>query len=94
VDAWRRSYDVASPHGESLQQTQARAVKFFEAEIAPQLRAGQDVLVVSHGNTLRGLRMYLEKLTPEQVVALEIMTGSACVYRFDAQLKILELRTL
>ena len=38
--------------------------------------------------------MYLEKLTPEQVAALEIVTSSACVYRFDAHLKILELRTL
>ena len=35
VDEWRRSYDVAPPNGESLQQTQARAVKFFEAEITP-----------------------------------------------------------
>ncbi|MDQ2792921.1 MAG: 2,3-bisphosphoglycerate-dependent phosphoglycerate mutase [Bacteroidota bacterium] len=94
VDSWRRSYAVAPPGGESLQQTQERAVKFYEAEIAPQLRAGRDVLVVAHGNTLRGLRMYLEQLTPTQVESLEIVTGGICVYHFDAQLHILEQQTL
>jgi 2,3-bisphosphoglycerate-dependent phosphoglycerate mutase len=94
VDEWRRSYDVAPPNGESLQQTQTRAVQFFEAEIAPQLRAGKDILIVSHGNTLRGLRMYLEKLTPEQVVALEIVTGGVHEYQFDANLNIVETRNL
>ena len=94
VDIWRRSYAVPPPGGESLQQTQARVVPFFEAEIAPKLRAGQDILLVSHGNTLRGLRMYLEHLTPAQVEALEIVTGGICVYAFGAQLKILERRLL
>lgn len=93
VDSWRRSYAVAPPGGESLAQTQARAVAFFEAEIAPKLRIGQDILVVSHGNTLRGLRMYLEQLTPAQVETLEIGTGGICIYQFDAQLKMLTLRT-
>jgi len=94
VDTWRRSYDVPPPNGESLQQTQARAVKFYEAEIAPRLRAGKNVLVVSHGNTLRGLRMHLEHLTPKQVEALEIVTGGVHVYRFDAQLAVLEMYNL
>ena len=94
VDIWRRSYDVAPPGGESLQQTQARAVKFYEAEIVPLLRAGKDILIVSHGNTLRGLRMYLEQLTPEQVMALEILTGAVHVYKFDAAMKIVETQNL
>ena len=94
VDEWRRSYAVAPPNGESLQQTQARAVKYYDAEIAPHLRAGHNILVVAHGNTLRGLRMYLEKLTPEQVVQLEIVTGSVHVYRLDSQLAIVEMYDL
>lgn len=94
VDIWRRSYAVAPPGGESLQQTQARVVKFYVAEIAPKLRAGQDILIVAHGNTLRALRMYLEQLTPTQVESLEIVTGGICVYQVDAQLRVLELRTL
>lgn len=94
IDEWRRSYAVAPPGGESLRQTQARVVKFYEAEIEPQLRTGRDILIVSHGNTLRALRMYLEQLSPQQVESLEIVTGAVCVYHIDAQLKILELRTL
>ncbi|GAB3580597.1 2,3-bisphosphoglycerate-dependent phosphoglycerate mutase [Hymenobacter daeguensis] len=94
VDIWRRSYEVAPPGGESLQQTQARAVKFYEAEIVPQLRAGKNVLLVSHGNTLRGLRMYLEHLTPEQVMALEIVTGGVHVYKFDEQMNMVESQNL
>ena len=94
VDTWRRSYAVPPPGGESLQQTQARTVKYFDAEIAPKLRAGQNILVVAHGNTLRALRMYLERLTPQQVEALEIVTGGICVYQFDAQLKILARQLL
>jgi 2,3-bisphosphoglycerate-dependent phosphoglycerate mutase len=94
VDIWRRSYAVAPPGGESLQQTQARAVTFYEAEIVPQLRAGKNVLIVSHGNTLRGLRMYLEHLTPAQVEKLEIVTGGVAVYHFDTALHITELQNL
>ena len=94
VDEWRRSYDVVPPNGESLQHTQARAVEFFGAEIAPQLRAGKNILIVSHGNTMRGLRMYLEHLSVTQVVGLEIVTGGVHVYRFDAQLAILEMYDL
>ncbi len=94
VDQWRRSYAVAPPNGESLQQTQARVVKFYEAELVPLLRAGKNILVSSHGNTLRALRMYLEHLTPKQVEGLEIVTGSVHVYRFDANLAIAEMYNL
>ena len=94
VDEWRRSYDVAPPHGESLQQTQARAVKYYDQEIVPVLRQGKNVLVVAHGNTLRGLRMHLEDLTPTQVVGLEIVTGGIRLYHFDSQLTIVEMSSL
>ncbi|MBV9120463.1 MAG: 2,3-bisphosphoglycerate-dependent phosphoglycerate mutase, partial [Chloroflexi bacterium] len=46
---WRRSYDVAPPNGESLKDTQARAVPYYEKVIEPDLRAGKNVLVVAHG---------------------------------------------
>lgn len=94
IDTWRRSYDVAPPGGESLQQTQGRAVQYFDQEIAPALRQGKNVLVVSHGNTLRGLRMHLEHLTPTQVAALEIVTGGVRVYHFNPQLVITEMSSL
>ena len=94
VDIWRRSYAVAPPGGESLQQTQARVVKYYEAEIAPLLRAGRTILLVAHGNTLRALRMHLEQLTPRQVESLEIVTGSVHVYQFDAEMKIVATKNL
>ena len=94
VDEWRRSYDVAPPHGESLQQTQARAVKYYDQEIVPVLRQDKNVLVVAHGNTLRGLRMHLEDLTPTQVVGLEIVTGGIRLYHFNNQLAIVEMSSL
>ena len=94
VDEWRRSYDVAPPHGESLQQTQTRAVKYYDQKIAPVLRQGKNALIVAHGNTLRGLRMHLENLTPTQVAALEIVTGGIRVYHFDSQLAIVAMSSL
>ena len=94
VDTWRRSYDVAPPNGESLQQTQARTVQYYEQEMAPLLRQHKNLLLVAHGNTLRGLRMYLEQLTPAQVATLEIVTGSVHVYRLDEQAAIVEMYDL
>lgn len=94
VEQWRRSYDVAPPGGESLRQTQARAVQFYESDLAPPLRAGQHLLVAAHGNTLRGLRLYLEGFTPAQVETLEIATGGIRAYRFDEKLVIREMYNL
>lgn len=90
VDVWRRSYDVAPPGGESLHQTQDRALPYYQAELVPKLRDGQNLLVVAHGNTLQGLRMTLKGLTPAQVETLEIITGGIHVYDFDAQLTIMQ----
>jgi len=88
VNLWRRSYEDAPPEGETLHHTQERVFEYFNAEIAPQLRLGRNVLVVSHGNTLRALRMQLEGLSVAQVEALEIPTGGIRVYDLDEQLNI------
>jgi 2,3-bisphosphoglycerate-dependent phosphoglycerate mutase len=86
VNRWRRSYEDAPPGGETLHYTQERVFAYFETEIAPQLRLGENVLVVSHGNTLRALRMQLENLSVAQVEALEIPTGGIRVYDLDPAL--------
>ena len=80
VKLWRRSYDVRPPGGESLADTAARVLPYFERIILPDLRAGRNVLVAAHGNSLRALAMHLEGLTKEQVLALEIPTGQPIVY--------------
>jgi 2,3-bisphosphoglycerate-dependent phosphoglycerate mutase len=80
VHIWRRSYDVAPPGGESLKDTAARTLPYFERAIVPQLAAGRDVLVVAHGNSLRSIVMHLDRLTKEQVLALNLATGVPIVY--------------
>ena len=80
VKVWRRSYDVAPPGGESLADTAARVLPYWESHILPDLKAGKNVLVVAHGNSLRALVMHLEGLTREQVLELEIPTGIPLLY--------------
>ncbi|MEE6128724.1 2,3-bisphosphoglycerate-dependent phosphoglycerate mutase [Chryseobacterium arthrosphaerae] len=83
VHTWRRSYDVVPPGGESLKDTYNRVIPYFEAQIVPPLRLGKNVLVVAHGNSLRALIMYLEHLSPEEILEREIATGVPLTYFFD-----------
>jgi len=80
VKLWRRSYDIAPPGGESLKDTAARTIPFFERTIGLDLKAGRNVLVVAHGNSNRSIAMALESLSPEQVVGLELATGEPRIY--------------
>ena len=80
VKLWRRSYDVRPPGGESLADTAARVLPYWESHILPDLRAGLNLLVVAHGNSLRALVMHLDRLTPAEVLELEIPTGVPLLY--------------
>ena len=84
VKLWRRSYDVRPPNGESLELTAKRTLPFYDRCIAGDLRQGKNVLVVAHGNSNRSIVMELDKLTGEQVVALELATGVPLVYEIAA----------
>lgn len=83
VKIWRRSYDVPPPNGESLKDTAARTLPYFQAHILPDIKAGKNVLVVAHGNSLRSIVMELDRLTREQVLELNIPTAVPLVYDFD-----------
>lgn len=85
VHIWRRSYDIAPPDGESLAMTAARAGPYFESQIIPQVKEGKNVLISAHGNSLRAIVMILDKLTKEQVLALEIQTGDPIFYEWDRE---------
>lgn len=89
VHIWRRSYDVPPPGGESLKDTAARVLPYWDAKILPDLKAGKKVLVAAHGNSLRALIMKLEKLTPEQILKRELATGVPILYRLDADGEVL-----
>ncbi len=94
VKVWRRSYDVAPPGGESLKDTAARTLPYFESKILPDLKKGHNVIVAAHGNSLRSIVMDLDKLTKEQVLELNLATGVPLVYELDKNLKILSKREL
>lgn len=94
VHIWRRSYDIAPPGGESLKDTAERVIPYLEAEILPKLRAGKNIIIAAHGNSLRALVMYLEGMTPEQILAFEIPTATPRVYELDADLKVNSARFL
>jgi 2,3-bisphosphoglycerate-dependent phosphoglycerate mutase len=94
VHVWRRSFDVAPPGGESLQDTAARALPFFERAILGDLRHGRDALVVAHGNSNRSIVMRLDALGPDEVVALELATGVPLVYELDADGAVVSKRVL
>jgi 2,3-bisphosphoglycerate-dependent phosphoglycerate mutase len=86
--------DVELPRGESLADTIARVLPYWEDAIAPVLRAGRQVLVVAHGNSLRGLVMHLDGLGADEIAALTIPTGIPLVYRLSADLRPIDRRYL
>lgn len=86
---WRRSYDIPPPGGESLKLTRERVIPFYKEHIEPMLKAGKNVLVVAHGNSLRSLVMYMEDLSPDEILAKEIATGTPYVYDLDENLNVI-----
>lgn len=101
---WRRSYDVPPPKdktplnpegiSESLKDTAARTLPYFESKILPDIRAGKNVLVAAHGNSLRSIVMKLDNLSKEEVLELNIPTGVPLLYVYDDQGNIVERRYL
>lgn len=81
---WRRSYDIAPPNGESLKDTAARTLPYFYDSILPEVKAGKNVLVSAHGNSLRAIVMKLDNLNEKQVIELNIPNGVPIVYEIDA----------
>ncbi len=94
VHIWRRSYDVPPPKektdqnpegiSESLKDTAARTLPYFQSRIMPLVKAGKNVLVAAHGNSLRSIVMDLEHMTQEQVLELNIPTGVPITYEIDS----------
>ncbi|KAJ8762672.1 hypothetical protein K2173_011152 [Erythroxylum novogranatense] len=82
VHEWRRSYDIPPPNGESLEMCAQRAVAYFRDHIEPLLFSGKNVMIAAHGNSLRSIIMYLDKLTSQEVTSLELSTGVPLLYIF------------
>ncbi|EYF00791.1 2,3-diphosphoglycerate-dependent phosphoglycerate mutase [Chondromyces apiculatus] len=75
------------PLSEALKDTVARFLPYWHETIAPSIRAGKRVLIVAHGNSLRALIKYLDDMSDEAIVGLNIPTGVPLVYELDEQLK-------
>jgi 2,3-bisphosphoglycerate-dependent phosphoglycerate mutase len=84
----RRYAGVDVPRTESLKDTIARAVPYYEAEIAPALASGKRVIVSAHGNSLRGIIKYLSQIGDDEIVGLEIPTGKPIVYELADDLSV------
>lgn len=75
------------PRAECLRDTVARAVPYFNGTIAPRIRAGSRVLIAAHGNSIRALVKYLDGVSDEEIVGLNIPTGIPLVYELDDELQ-------
>jgi 2,3-bisphosphoglycerate-dependent phosphoglycerate mutase len=81
----RRSWDFPPPNGESLEMVYERVIPYYEKTILPELKAGKNVIIAAHGNSLRALIKYLEDISDEEIPHLEMATGGIYVYKLDTE---------
>ena len=79
----RRSWDHPIPNGETLEMVHARAIPFYQEHILPKLQEGKNVLVVSHGNTIRSLIKYLEDISNQDIAEVEMPFGQVLLYEIN-----------
>ncbi|MDO4912578.1 MAG: 2,3-bisphosphoglycerate-dependent phosphoglycerate mutase [Lactobacillus sp.] len=93
-----RRYQGIDPHllpgAESLHQTMDRLLPYFYDQVCPKLMNGEDQLIVAHGSTIRALIKYLERISDEGIVSVEVPNAEPIVYEFDQKLKIIAKRVL
>lgn len=80
VFVWRRSFDVRPPKGESLKDVCKRVVPYFQKEIMPHIKAGKNVMISAHGNSLRALIKHLDDISDEDIPHLELELGKPIIY--------------
>ena len=81
---------IPIPNTESLKDTIARVLPYYESAIAPQLKAGETVIIAAHGNSLRALVKHLSGISDDEITGLEIPTGQPIVYELDSNLGAVE----
>ncbi|MDF2461069.1 MAG: 2,3-bisphosphoglycerate-dependent phosphoglycerate mutase (phosphoglyceromutase) (pgam) [Candidatus Saccharibacteria bacterium] len=81
----RRSWDHPVPGGETLKDVHDRAVPYYKEHILADLRAGKNVIVSAHGNSLRALVKHIENVAPEEIPGLEIGTGEVYLYEIEPE---------
>ncbi|MEM4637907.1 MAG: 2,3-bisphosphoglycerate-dependent phosphoglycerate mutase [Candidatus Woesearchaeota archaeon] len=94
VHLWRRSYKIKPPGGESLEDTLKRVIPYWNKKIKKDLINNKTILIVAHGNSLRAIVKYLEKISEKDIPNYEIPTGIPIEYTFDSKLKIISKKQL
>ena len=91
MQTWIQTLSLAV---KNLKVTLERVMPFWEDHIAPDLLAGKNVIVAAHGNSLRALTKYLEGISDDDIINLEIPTGQPIVYDLDENLKVVDKKQL
>jgi 2,3-bisphosphoglycerate-dependent phosphoglycerate mutase len=90
LSADRRYAGIDIPNTESLKDTIARVLPYWESRIAPELKAGKRIVISAHGNSLRALVKHLSHISDDDIASLEIPTGQPIVYELDENLTALD----
>lgn len=88
VRLWRRGFNYGPPGGEKLKDTFKRTIPFYRKYIEKDLKRGKTVLIVASHNSLRSLVKYIEKISDQDIINLEIPVGTLIEYKFDKSLKL------
>ncbi len=91
---WRRSYEMGPPGGETLKETGERVIPYFKEEINPLILKGKNILIAAHGNSLRSLIKFLDNVSDEDIVKLEIPTGAPIHYIFNEDGNVIKKQNL
>ncbi|MCQ1535710.1 2,3-diphosphoglycerate-dependent phosphoglycerate mutase [Methanosarcina sp. KYL-1] len=83
IFTWCRSFETGPPEGESLKDISARAVPFFEKEIFPAVKAGKNVIICAHQNSLRALIKHIENISDEEIPSVALATATPLIYGFS-----------
>ena len=83
VHIWRRSYNIAPPGGESLENVVERVKPYFEKSIAPEIKIGKNILIVAHGNSLRASMIQIGLYKAEEISNIELPTGKPFVITYE-----------
>lgn len=94
VQSWRRSFDKGPPGGETLKETGERVLPYYLNNIHPLILENKNILITAHGNSLRSLIKYLDNISDEDIVKLEIPTGAPIHYQFNENGKVVNKKNL
>lgn len=94
VQIWRRSYDKGPPGGETLKETGERVLPYYLDEILPLIFKNSNIIIAAHGNSLRSLIKYLDDISDEDIVKLEIPTGAPMHYIFNQSGEVISKQNL